>query len=78
MSEHASTAAPLKSLRRWQVKIFLSTWLAYAGPSPLRIVSEGDPRLFNPYSIIAVDPKRYPDITGYIIQTSTFFIDKIL
>lgn len=38
------------------------TWLAYAGKSPLRIVSEGDERLFNPYSIIAVSPKRYPDI----------------
>jgi tungstate transport system substrate-binding protein len=38
------------------------TWLAYAGQSPLRVVSEGDPRLFNPYSIIAVNPKRYADI----------------
>ena len=38
------------------------TWLAYAGQSPLQIVSEGDPRLFNPYSIIAVNPKRYADI----------------
>jgi tungstate transport system substrate-binding protein len=38
------------------------TWLAYAGQSPLRIVSEGDSRLFNPYSIIAVNPKRYADI----------------
>jgi len=38
------------------------TWLAYAGQLPLRIVSEGDPRLFNPYSIIAVNPKRYTDI----------------
>jgi len=38
------------------------TWLAYAGQSPLRIVSEGDSRLFNPYSIIAINPKRYVDI----------------
>lgn len=38
------------------------TWLAYAANSPLQIVFEGDPLLFNPYSIIAVNPKHYPDI----------------
>lgn len=38
------------------------TWLAYTSQLPLRIVFEGDSRLFNPYSIIAVNPKRYPNI----------------
>jgi tungstate transport system substrate-binding protein len=28
----------------------------------LKIVFQGDPSLFNPYGIIAVSPKRYPDI----------------
>lgn len=40
------------------------TWLAYQGKSPLRIGFEGDPLLFNPYGIIAVNPKRHPD-TNY-------------
>ncbi|PVV16511.1 MAG: tungsten ABC transporter substrate-binding protein [gamma proteobacterium symbiont of Ctena orbiculata] len=38
------------------------TWLAYRKKSPLQIRFEGDPLLFNPYGIIAVSPKRYPDI----------------
>ncbi|MET0063333.1 MAG: substrate-binding domain-containing protein [Candidatus Thiodiazotropha endolucinida] len=38
------------------------TWLAYQDKSPLKIVFERDPLLFNPYGIIAVNPKRYPDI----------------
>ncbi|MCB1857996.1 MAG: substrate-binding domain-containing protein [Gammaproteobacteria bacterium] len=38
------------------------TWLAYQDKSPLKIRFEGDPRLFNPYGIIAVNPARYPDI----------------
>ncbi|MCB1758248.1 MAG: substrate-binding domain-containing protein [Gammaproteobacteria bacterium] len=38
------------------------TWLAYMAKSPLKIVSEGDPRLFNPYSIIPVNPQRHPHV----------------
>ena len=38
------------------------TWLAYQDKSPLRLVYQGDPALFNPYGIIAVSPARYPDI----------------
>jgi len=37
------------------------TWLAYLGRSPLKLLFEGDPRLYNPYGIIAVNPGRYPD-----------------
>lgn len=40
------------------------TWLAYAGKSPLTIIFEGDQQLFNPYGIIAVNPKKYPDINN--------------
>jgi len=39
-----------------------ATWLAYQDRSPLRLLFEGDPRLYNPYGIIAVNPQRYPDI----------------
>lgn len=38
------------------------TWIAYRGKSPLKIVFENDPALYNPYAVIAVDPARYPDI----------------
>ncbi|MBW9259626.1 MAG: substrate-binding domain-containing protein [Candidatus Thiodiazotropha sp. (ex. Lucinisca nassula)] len=37
------------------------TWLAYEKKSPLKLGFEGDPLLFNPYGIIAVNPQRYPD-----------------
>jgi len=38
------------------------TWLAYKDKSPLQISFQGDPLLFNPYGIIAVNPAKYPDI----------------
>ena len=37
------------------------TWLAYMSKSPSQIVLEGDETLFNPYGIIAVSAKKYPD-----------------
>lgn len=42
------------------------TWLAYESKSPLKVAFEGDTILFNPYGIIAVSSKKYPDlnITG--------------
>lgn len=38
------------------------TWLATMDKSPLKIVLEGDKSLINPYGIIAVSQKRYPDV----------------
>lgn len=38
------------------------TWLAYHAKLPLQILNEGDPLLYNPYGIIAVNPERYKDI----------------
>lgn len=37
------------------------TWLAYKKNTPLSIIFEGNSRLFNPYGMIAVNPKKYPD-----------------
>jgi len=37
------------------------TWLAFQKNSPLEIMVQGDARLFNPYGIIAINPKKYPD-----------------
>lgn len=38
------------------------TWLAYQSKVQMKINFEGDELLFNPYSIIAVNPDRYADI----------------
>ncbi|MCP3866897.1 MAG: solute-binding protein [Gammaproteobacteria bacterium] len=38
------------------------TWLSYTGKTQLKLLFEGDPRLYNPYGIITVNPKRHPDI----------------
>ena len=38
------------------------TWLAYQLKSPLKMLFEGDPRLYNPYGIIAVNPGHHPDV----------------
>jgi tungstate transport system substrate-binding protein len=36
------------------------TYIAYEGKSNLKILVQGDKRLFNPYGVIAVNPVRYP------------------
>ena len=38
------------------------TWLAYRDKSSLKLLFAGDPLLHNPYGMIAVNPKRFPDI----------------
>ena len=40
------------------------TWLTYQAKSPLKITFEGDSTLFNPYGIIAVNPKKYADLNN--------------
>ena len=40
------------------------TWLAYMHKTPLKILSQGDPKLYNPYHIIAVNPERFPGINN--------------
>nr|WP_311527324.1 substrate-binding domain-containing protein [uncultured Ralstonia sp.] len=39
-----------------------ATYGAYRAKTGLDIVLAGDPRMFNPYGIIAVNPKKYPSI----------------
>ena len=39
-----------------------ATYLAYKAKTGLAIIVEGDPKMFNPYGIIAVNPKKYPSI----------------
>jgi len=37
-----------------------ATYIAYRAKTGLQIAVEGDPKMFNPYGIIAVNPKNYP------------------
>ena len=39
-----------------------ATWLAFRNRGQLRILVEGDVRLFNQYGVILVDPKRHPHV----------------
>lgn len=38
------------------------TWLAFRAKLRLELLFEGDPLLHNPYGIISVNPKKYPDV----------------
>jgi tungstate transport system substrate-binding protein len=41
-----------------------ATYGAYRAKTGLDILVQGDPKMFNPYGVIAVNPKKYPD-TNY-------------
>ncbi len=38
------------------------TWLSFKNRAGLRVLVEGDTRLFNPYGIILVNPERHPHV----------------
>ncbi len=38
------------------------TWLRFANRGDLELLFENDPPLFNPYGVIAVDPRRHPHV----------------
>ncbi len=39
-----------------------ATWLAFNNKSSLKILSQGDPLLFNQYGVMLVNPKKYPHV----------------
>ncbi len=39
-----------------------ATWLAFRNKRDLAVLAEGDPRLFNPYGVILVNPERHPHV----------------
>jgi tungstate transport system substrate-binding protein len=51
------------------------TWLSFENPQNLEILVEGDPRLFNQYGIILVNPEKHPHIKVDLGQT---FIDWVI
>ena len=48
------------------------TWIAHANRGDLTIVVEGDPRLFNQYGVMMVNPKRHPHVNA---KAARAFID---
>lgn len=38
------------------------TWLAFGNRAALALLVEGDPRLFNPYGVMVVNPARHPHV----------------
>lgn len=49
-----------------------ATYLAFKEKTPLRIVVEGDKRMFNPYGVIMVNPEKHPHVKADLAQR---FID---
>ncbi len=38
------------------------TWLSFGNRADLEVLVEGDPRLFNPYGVMVVNPERHPHV----------------
>src|SRR5215510_1327444 len=51
------------------------TWISFKSKGDLEIAVEGDPRLFNQYGVILVNPEKHPNVKRDLGQT---FIDWIL
>jgi tungstate transport system substrate-binding protein len=49
-----------------------ATWLSFENKGPLEIVVEGDPKLFNQYGVILVNPKKHPHVKA---EQGQVFID---
>jgi tungstate transport system substrate-binding protein len=44
------------------------TWLGFRNRGELRVLVEGDKRLFNPYGVIVVNPARHPHVKAALAQ----------
>jgi tungstate transport system substrate-binding protein len=38
------------------------TWISFRNKDDLELLVEGDPRLFNPYGVVLVNPQRHPQV----------------
>jgi tungstate transport system substrate-binding protein len=52
-----------------------ATWSAFKNKGELKILVQGDPRLFNPYGVILVNPGKHPNVKAAEGQA---FIDWII
>ncbi len=50
------------------------TWLAHQNQLHLKVVFSGDPLLFNPYSILLINPARYPDLNHQGAEALTHWL----
>jgi tungstate transport system substrate-binding protein len=51
------------------------TWLAFRNRQDLRIIVEGDARLFNQYGVMVVNPQRHPHVKAALAQR---FVDWVI
>ena len=51
-----------------------ATWIAHGNKGEHRVLVEGDPRLFNQYGVIAVNPARHPSVKA---EAAEAFVDWI-
>ena len=52
-----------------------ATWIAFGNKGDYRVLVEGDPRLFNQYGIILVNPERHPNVKA---EAGRAFVDWVL
>jgi tungstate transport system substrate-binding protein len=52
-----------------------ATWIHFANKGPLRILVQGDVRLFNQYGVMLVNPQKHPNVKKELGQT---FIDYLV
>ena len=52
-----------------------ASWISFGNKGHHRIAVEGDPRLFNQYGIILVNPERHPNVRG---ELGRRFVDWVL
>ena len=45
-----------------------ATWARFENKRGIRLIFEGDPRLFNPYGVIVVNPARHPHVKSEAAQ----------
>jgi len=46
-----------------------ATWMNFKNRAQLEILIEGDPRLFNQYSVILVNPRVHPHVKAELART---------
>lgn len=51
------------------------TWLSFRNRAELAVLVEGDPRLFNPYGVMVVNPARHPHVKSVPAQK---FVDWLI
>ena len=51
------------------------TWLSFANKDDFKVLVEGDPKLFNQYGVILVNPEKHPNVKA---KKGQAFIDWLI